>query len=520
MKKLVTLLLALVLLLTMAAPALAEDTYTITINNSTAGHTYEAYQIFSGRLDVVNGNKILSDIVWGNGVDQTKAVNGKTLSQVFDGKTAEEIAETLKTEEDAKTFAQKVAPYLTNPTTSGAQEDGKYAISGLTAGYYLVKDKDGSVPEESSFYTNYIMQVVGDVTAIPKGDKPTLDKEIQKDGNWGNVGGNQIGDTVNFRTVSTVPNTTGYTTYTYIIHDTMSEGLTSNVKSAADVTIKVNNTDVLDAAYYTVNVDTANANKFSVSIDIMKAIADGKIATSDKLYTYYSGVLNENAKVYDEGKQYNAAHLEYSNNPNDDTNKGKTPDEKVYDWTFKMGVNKVDDKGTSLTGAKFVLSRNGALTVENMKCDDNGAPTVTTDLIGLVKVSDGVYRVAKAGDTDVVYTVDAGTPVIKGLDDNVDYYLYETKSPSGYNLLKAPVHFVIDAKYSEDGSTIAVGYPTVTVDSGEPSTTLSTNVVNKSGSTLPSTGGMGTTLFYVVGGLLVAVAVVLLVTKKKMSADK
>lgn len=105
MKKLVTLLLALVLLLTMAAPALAEDTYTITINNSTAGHTYEAYQIFSGRLDVVNGNKILSDIVWGNGVDQTKAVNGKTLSQVFDGKTAEEIAETLKTEEDAKTFA-------------------------------------------------------------------------------------------------------------------------------------------------------------------------------------------------------------------------------------------------------------------------------------------------------------------------------------------------------------------------------------------------------------------------------
>ena len=520
MKKLVTLLLALVLVLAMAAPALADETYTITINNSTAGHTYEAYQIFSGRLDVVDGNKILSDIVWGNGVDQTKAVNGKTLSQVFDGKTAEEIAETLKTEEDAKTFAQKVAPYLTKPTTSGAQEDGKYTISGLTASYYLVKDKDGSVPEESSFYTNYILQVVGNVTATPKGDKPTLDKEIQKDGNWGNVGGNQIGDTVYFRTVSTVPNTTGYTSYTYIIHDTMSEGLTSNVKSAADVTIKVNDKDVLDATYYTVAVDTANANKFSVSINIMKAIADRKIATDDKLYTYYSGVLNENAKVYDEGNQDNAAHLEYSNNPNDDTNKGKTPDEKVYDWTFKMGVNKVDDQGASLTGAKFVLSRNDALKVENMKCGEDGVPTVTTDLIGLVKVSDGVYRVAKAGETDVVYTVDAGTPVIKGLDDNVDYYLYETKAPGGYNLLKDPVHFVIDAKYSEDGSTIAEGYPTVTVDSGDPSTTLSTNVVNKSGSTLPSTGGMGTTLFYVVGGLLVAVAVVLLVTKKKMSADK
>ena len=521
MKKLVTLLLALVLVLAMAAPALADEKYTITIKNDTAGHTYEAYQIFAGRLDVVNDNKILSDIVWGNGVDQTKAVNGKTLSQVFDGKNAEEIAETLKTEADAKAFAQKVAPYLTSsPTTSVAQQDGKYTISDLTAGYYLVKDRDGSVPEESSFYTNYILQVVGNVTATPKGDKPTLDKQIQKDGSWGNVGGNQIGDTVNFRTVSTVPNTTGYTTYTYIIHDTMSEGLTSNVQSATDVTIKVNDKEVLDAAYYTVNVDATNANKFSVRIDIMKAIADGKLVTGDKLYTYYSGVLNENAKVYDKGNQDNAAHLEYSNNPNDNTSKGKTPDEKVYDWTFKMGVNKVDDKNAPLTGAKFVLSRNGALTVENMKCDDNGVPTVATDLIGLVKVSDGEYRVAKAGDTDVVYTVDAGTPVIKGLDDNVDYYLYETKAPSGYNLLKTPVHFVIDAKYSEDGYEILANYPTVTVDNGEPSTNLSTNVVNKSGSTLPSTGGMGTTLFYVVGGLLVAVAVVLLVTKKKMSADK
>ena len=514
MKKLVTLLLALVLVLAMAAPALADVTYTITIKNDTAGHTYEAYQIFAGRLDVVKGNKILSDIVWGNGVD------GKALSQVFDGKTAEEIAETLKTEADAKAFAQMVAPYLTSSTPSGAQQNGKYTISGLTAGYYLVKDKDGSVPAESSFYTNYIMEVVDDVTATPKGDKPTLDKKIKKDDSWGNVGGNQIGDTVFFRTVSTVPDTTGYTTYTYIIHDTMSAGLTSNVKSASDVTIKVNDTDVLDAMYYTVDVDTFDANKFSVNINIMKAIADGKIKAGDELYTYYSGVLNENAKVYDKGNQDNAAHLEYSNNPNDDTSKGKTPDEKVYDWTFKMGVNKVDDKNAPLTGAKFVLSRNGGLKVEDMKCGEDGVPTDTTDLIGLVKVSEGVYRVAMADDTDEVYTVEAGTLVINGLEDNVDYYLYETKAPGGYNLLKAPVHFVIHAMYSEDGSEIAAGYPTVTVDSGDPSTTLSTNVVNKSGSTLPSTGGMGTTLFYVVGGLLVAVAVVLLVTKKKMSADK
>ena len=510
LKKSLALLLALMLTLALGTTVFAAETYTITIENKLAGHTYEAYQIFAGDLTEQDGKKVLSNIVWGSGITEA----GKTAL----GDAADK-AKTITTSEQAAAFAKEVAPYLTNPTTSGAQAGDKYTISGLAAGYYLVKDKDNTLDTKDDFYTVYIMEVVGDVTAQPKGDKPELKKEIKHNekGTWEVVGDNQIGDTVEFRTVTTIPDTTGYTEYDYIIHDTMSDGLTSNVKSAADVKILVNDAgDALSTDYYTV---TANGNSFDLKIDVLKAIKDGKMQSKDSLYTYYSGVLNEDAKVYDEGKQDNEAYLEYSNNPNDTTGKGQTEKSKVYDWTFKMSVNKVDEAEKPLTGAKFVLSKTGTLKVADMACNDKGEPTVTTDLIGLVKVSDGVYRIATEKDTagTVVYAMEAGNPVIKGLDDNTDYYLYETKAPAGYNLLDDPVQFKITAEYTTDGSALLENYPTVKVGEAEASTNLSTNVINKEGSVLPSTGGMGTTLFYILGGLLAVGAGVVLVTKKRMS---
>lgn len=362
-----------------------------------------------------------------------------------------------------------------------------------------------------------MMKVVANVNATPKGDKPSLDKQIKhnESGTWGVVGDNQIGDTVEFRTITTVPDTTGYDTYVYKIHDTMSVGLTSNVSTAADITIKVNDAKVLDAKYYTV---TANGNSFTVNVDILAAINDGVLAKNDSLYTYYTGVLNADAKVYDEGRQDNTAQLEYSNNPNDE-GAGKTKEVKVYDWTFKMGINKVDENGNALTGAKFVLSKNGALKVSDLNCNAEGVPTNTADLIALVKVSDGVYRVATGTDAaeTIVYNIDAGNAVIKGLDDSITYYLYETKAPEGYNLLKSPVEFKISAEYEANGD-LKTGSPTVTVGAGEPSATLSTDVVNNSGSTLPETGGIGTTIFYIAGALLVVAAGIILVTRKRMSS--
>lgn len=510
MRKMASLLLALALVLTMGTTAFAADTtYSITIENKLPGHTYEAYQIFKGDLSTNDeGEKVLSNIVWGDGItDAGKAALGD----------AAEKAKTLTTAEQAAAFAKEVAPYLAAHTDSGAQADDKYTISGLAAGYYLVKDKDNSLVDADDFYTAYLMKVVGDVTAKPKGDKPELKKEIKHNekGTWEVVGDNQIGDTVEFRTITTIPDTTGYTEYDYTINDTMSDGLTSNVKSADGVTVKVNDGAVLDAAYYTV---TANGNTFALKIDVLKAIADGKMKSGDSLYTYYSGVLNANAKVYDEGKQVNEAYLVYSNNPNDNTGKGQTEKVRVYDWTFKMQVNKVNEAKQDLTGAKFVLSKTGTLKVADMKCDDEGAPTVTEGLIGLVKVSDGVYRIATDEDAagDIVYAMDAGKPVIKGLDDATEYFLYETKAPAGFNLLDKPVKFKISAEYSEDGSAVKEGSPTVVVDETTPATSMSADVINKEGSTLPETGGIGTVVFYIVGGLLVVGAGVVLVTRKRM----
>ena len=514
MKKILSLVMGLVMALAMSVTAFAAgENYSITIENPVPGHTYEAYQIFAGDLTMKDGNKVLSNITWGSGVDTANLPeNLKDAAAV-----AEQLTENTMT---AAEFAKTVAPYLKadGVKTSNAVTGG-YTISGLDAGYYLVKDRDNSLNDADDFYTAYIMEVVGDVTAKPKGDKPSLNKQIKDNDKdtWGVVGDNQIGDTVEFRTISTVPNTEGYTKYDYIISDTMSKGLTSNVRSAGDVTIKVGGEDgaVLDQSYYTVD---ATDNSFTVKINILEAINDGKMNAGDKLYTYYTGVLNKDARAYDEDKQDNTAHLEYSNNPNNTEDKGRTPDSKVYDWTFKMDVHKVDKNNNRLEGAKFVLSKNGSLNVADMSCDENGVPSVTTDLIGLVRNADGDYVVATAdaNKADIVYAIDAGYATIKGLDDVMDYYLYETKAPEGYNLLSQPVQFKINAEYEPDGSALQEGYPTVTVDKGQPSTNLSTDVVNQSGAELPSTGGIGTTIFYVVGGLLVVGAGIVLVTKKRM----
>ena len=332
-------------------------------------------------------------------------------------------------------------------------------------------------------------------------------------GTWGVVGDNQIGDTVEFRTITTVPVVSGYTQYTYVIHDEMSAGLTSNVRSNEDVTIKVNDETVLDKNYYTVTVDPENANKFTVTVDVLKAITDGEMAKGNELYTYYSGVLNKDAKVYNDGKQDNKAYLVYSNNPHDTTT-NKTPEKVVYDWTFKMGVKKVDGAdGTQLTDAKFVLSTNKDLDLGAIDAD--GQPHNTKNLISLIENSDGSYTVAPAGYTGhVVNVMTAGDITINGLDDATVYYLYETKAPAGYNRLTAAVRFEITATYNDAGDNCTNVTAMVNNDVQE---SVSVSVRNNKGSILPSTGGIGTTLFYVIGGGLMAVAAVLLVTKKRMN---
>lgn len=515
MKKLMTLVLSIAMVLALGVTAFAaEQTYTITINNSATGHTYKAYQILTGDLTIdANNNKVLSNLVWGSGVTseaETKLGAAKNLQ--------------LNTSDDAANFAKDVADYLnaSKAYTSTAQNNGIYSISGLPAGYYLVKDQDNTLNNADDFYTAYIMEVVGNVEANPKGNKPTLDKQIyhNETGTWGVVGDNQIGDTVQFRTITSVPDIGGYTSYVYTITDTMSSGLTSNVKGADDIKITVGeNGQALASDYYTVAVDPSNSNKFSVTVDIVNAIKDGRISAGQSLYTLYTGTLNKGAVIYHDGKQDNAAYLEYSNNPNNTADKGKTPEKKVYDWTFKMEVDKVagDENRTQLQGAEFVLSKNDNL--GNLKETDVAN---TEGLIALIyNEEDKTYTIAPADYTGTTTKViEAGDVTIKGLDDATNYYLYETKAPSGYNKLETPTQFKISASYNSDGSA----YEAVTVKIGGetamPSDNLKVEIVNNAGANLPSTGGMGTTIFYVVGTILVLAAVVLLITKKRMHADK
>ena len=509
-KKLASLLLALVMALSLAVTAFADEstTYSITINNSTAGHTYEAYQIFTGDLATNEaGNKVLSNIVWGSGVSEA----GQTALGDAAAKT-----ETLKTEADAKAFAKAVAPYLTTAAGSAnTVTDGKYVISGLAAGYYLVKDQDGSLIGDNDSYTEYIIQVVGNVTATPKSDVPEVQKKV-KDINdstdttktdWQDSADYDIGDSIPFQLKATLAdNVSSYTTYKVVFHDTLSKGLTYN----KDAKVYIDGTET-NGFTVTATVNADGTTTLTVSCDDVKALGAGN---SSVITVEYTAKLNENAVLGSAGNP-NEVYLEYSNNPNKseegNNETGETPKDVVIVFTYKTIINKVDSETKPLTGAAFKLEK-------------------------LIKGEDGA---ADAWTTIKEFAVDGTTTsfTFSGLDDG-QYKLTETKTPVGYNTID-PIYFVIEATHGEtadvptlktlnayltdangnkqtemkDGESVNIDLGTVDLTAGS----ITTTVVNKSGSELPSTGGIGTTIFYVLGGVLVLAAVVLLVTKKRMS---
>lgn len=525
MKKLMAALLAVAMVCAMAIPAFAAGTgsNTLTINGKTAGHTYEAYQVFTGDLK----GSVLSNIVWGDGVDGDGILNDTGLPSSLRGLSsaaalAAELAKLSPSSDEVNTFAEVVSKHLTANKYTSTEAGMTYTINNLPDGYYFIKDATASASMPAgATYSRYMLNIVQSLTIEAKDTTVTLDKQIRHNetGDWGVVGDNQIGDTVEFRTITTVPDTTGYTDYTYEIHDTMSPELTSKVKTDSDITIKVNDTTVLNSTYYSVTVDSTNSNKFTVSVDIIQAIKDNKFAVGNTLYTYYDGVLNENAKVYPDGPQQNEAHLVYSNNPND-VGTGETPKKTVYDWTFKVDMTKVDgaNPDMKLEGAVFVLSKANGLDLEPVK---DGTPTKNLDkLIKLVDNNNGTYTVATTTTTTATtYTMTtpaSGQISIKGLDDQTKYYLYETKAPGGYNVLTTPVEIkIIDNTYDITGNYIAT-QPNVVVNGSNACSGVGFNVENNAGTTLPGTGGIGTTIFYVIGGGLMVAAAILLITKKRM----
>jgi len=287
------------------------------------------------------------------------------------------------------------------------------------------------------------MKVVGNVQATPKGEKPALKKQIKNNntGMWSETGNAafQLGDTVSFRMVVTVPDTSRYTDgYIYKIYDTMTEGLTSNVKTVEDFSIEIKNdpNNKLDSKYCSlvtskIMVDGKEVDHFELSIDIKQANGDGVIEAGNDLCVNYTAVLNDKADFYiiGEGKNTNTAYLEYSNNPNGEGT-GKTPESSVHAWTFAMIVSKID--GTTkapLTGAKFVLSRRADLKVSDMLCDENGNPTVKTDLLPMYTGDSArapyelVTAEKVAADNNITYTAELGDGIVFAGFGEFTYYL-------------------------------------------------------------------------------------------------
>ena len=493
MKKIMALVLSFMMVVAMSVATFAgeggsSNTYTITIDNGSENvkHTYEAYQIFTGTLN----EGVLSSIQWGSGV--TKA--GQTLL----GDAAAK-AKTLTDASDAAAFAKEVADYLQNPMSS-TEVRSPYTISGLTAGYYLVKDANGSLNSEQDSYTSYIMKVVENVTAKPKSDIPSFEKKL-KDTNdttgnttgWQDSADYDIGDKIPFKLEGTVAsNYADYETYYFAFHDIEEESLTFDAS-----TVKVFVDGIVINSGYEVVSNPTDGCTFEVKFADLKKIASVK--GGSKITVEYESTLNDKAVLGSQGN-VNKAKLEFSNNPNDSQDganspKGETPWDNVIVFTYKVVINKVTSNGASLKGAEFKLEKILA-----------GG---TTKEVAVVKTNDGT------------------TFTFSGLDDG-DYILTETVTPAQYNTI-SPITFTVNADHTItwDGTnrdavltnltgTKATGEITFTENVADGS--LSADVVNNKGSELPTTGGMGTTIFYVVGSILVLGAAILLITKKRMSA--
>lgn len=509
MKKALSVLLTLVAVFALSTSAFAADNYTITINNTNPGHTYEAYQIFSGRLE----EGVLSDIQWGPGVNQTGLIaalkNLTAFASLSNDATAADVAEILsgsaKDSDIAKDFASVIGAHLSNTVAGTSQEnkdgEGKtvnYTISGLKAGYYLVKDQKDTQNGGNDTYTRYILNVVQNVTVTHKGTVPTVDKKIT---DLGEAADFNIGDNVPFTLTATLPNNvTDYETYKIVFHDTLSAGLTLNRDTIA---VTINGKTVT-------NDFNINANGTSLTISCDDVLTLGA-TNGSKIVVTYTAKLNENAEIGQPGNP-NKVKLEYSNDPNWNGNgdgpTGETPEDKVLVFTYELDVTKVDGQdSTKLSGAEFKL-QNGA--GKWVTVDANGKVTgwVDTEEAGstLTSGSDGLFK---------VIGLDAGT-----------YTLKETKAPAGYNMLPAPITIVISANVDNSEDSPALNTLTIKVDNGEvkngdlESGIVSTNVQNNKGATLPETGGIGTTIFYVAGSILVLGAAVLLITKKRMSVEQ
>lgn len=501
--------LALLLAVSFPGVAKAADDPTITVTSQEGDHTYGAYQVFKGELAEVDGNKVLSNIEWGTGVNSDALLNALVQENLLTGVTAQssaaDVAKALESADSAKAlaFAKLVSKNLSATkadfTKTGNEAPYTYKTGKVDAGYYVVVDTDTN----AAALTTPILQVVGPVTVASKSSVPTSGKKVQEttgiDTSKVNDGETAYDVTANYEIGANVPflltgtvskNIADYTTYKYTFVDELSKGFTFNADS---VEVYVGTTKV-DAGKYAVSqeniTDAGNyqdGTRIRVAFDNLKDVPG---VTADSTITVrYTAKLNEKSEA---GKpQPNKVHVEYSKSASDDQGEpGKTPDTEVYVFTYKVDSEKVDaDKPeTKLQGAEFRL----------VNADKSKAAIISNG-----KITGWAADVA-GGTT---FEVPAGGKFsVEGLDADVQYYLEETKAPTGYNLPTG------DAKYTsikltatvktQEGQKPAVDVLQLGADTDKTPAdgTFSTlQIKNSKGSTLPETGGIGTTIFTIVG---------------------
>ena len=489
MRKIASVLLALVMVFALAAPVFAADA-------DLSGHTYKAYQIFAGVQNDSENIVGLGDVQWGTGINGedflAALIEDASIGSVFaECNTAADVAAAMTgwtdKSDNAKAFAKIAYSHIMG--------EGVECKNGtpLNAGYYLVVDE--TVFEEGAENTVYNLALLqltkkGEFEIANKTDVPEVEKKVQDTNDstgettdWQDSADYDIGDTVPFKLTATLAsNVSDYETYKIVFCDTMSKGLTFG--KITKVTVdgqEITNGYVVDTV--------ANENgttSLTITFDNVKEQGG---TDSSEVVVEYTATLNDNAVIGSAGNP-NEVYLEYSNNPNGE-GEGKTPKDKVIVFTFKVIVNKVDEDGAALAGAGFTLFKLNKATGEYVKIGNE----LTGDQM-----------------TQFVW---------EGLDDG-DYKLKETTTPANYNTID-PVEFTITAEHDVEAEN-----PQLTkleagdIFTGEVDTDdiLSADIENKYGVQLPETGGMGTTLFYVFGAVMVLAAVILLVTKKRMASAK
>ena len=535
-KKLLAALLAVAMLCAMAIPAFAG-----TEGDITTWHSFSAFQIFKGDVE---GNDIkdfkISNVEWGSNIadnpaaflDQLKA--DSTLGTQFhfidatDANTAQKVLEVISQWDDSDAnsiaFARFVCHYLypdANAKPKPAVEGGGGSdhIHFDEAGYYLVVDTTPFNPGDVDHaYNSFLLMVTHanwNVPITPKAEKPSVKKEVfdnfdnqdgTSTGDFGSSADHAINEKFQFKLTATLPASTDhaydyYDTYAVCFKDTLSEGITYDGPDS--VVIKSNNNThdtTIDPSKYTIDTkNLENQNYFEVNIHDVKACAkDAGFDLNDgaTITFTYTAHLNEKAYVNigsGSTENKNSVQLKYSNNPRPGDYWGTTPKSEVYVFTYQLNNTKYHDDdttGNELAGAGFRLYSGKDCTKEQeIKLKKN--------------TTDGTYSPYFGADAgDEMFSDEHGQFNVKGLDAGT-YYLKETNPPADYSAC-ADKEIVISATHNVNHVSL--------------SGNLSTTIINKKagGITLPSTGGIGTTIFYVVGGGLMVAAIVLLVTKKRM----